>query len=231
MDPPESRPKLSLRTSHVNLPFASTSPDELSPRTLRSSLRDRTWLANLVHRTEINASTSFQEPIRSSRLLPSTRRKRSLSNPNLKDVKKDVDLQLSAFITFVANLEVKKEIEDRARRLDAEGELFDNCLPLSLEEEEEERDLHLLHKLKLIAQTFVDTPSDELHSRDIVRQIQKLHLNTKAATPLERELMIKLLFIVSSCARCEEYKVLFPPPPQYKETIVVRSSLWPLQLT
>ncbi|ELR19993.1 protein kinase [Acanthamoeba castellanii str. Neff] len=65
----------------------------------------------------------------------------------------------------------------------------------------------ILLKLKAIAEAFVNTPPDALHSREIVRQIQKLHLNAaKTATSLERELMIKLLFIISTCSRLEEYK-------------------------
>ncbi|ELR19976.1 protein kinase domain containing protein [Acanthamoeba castellanii str. Neff] len=143
------------------------------------------------------------------------RHKRSLSDPDLKDIKKNVDSQLSAFSTLVANLEVKKEIMERSRQKEAAangngattGGFISSSGNMRTTASNGQGGGSILLKLKAIAEAFVNTPPDALHSREIVRQIQKLHLNAaKTATSLERELMIKLLFIISTCSRLEEYK-------------------------
>jgi hypothetical protein len=150
------------------------------------------------------------------------RHKRSLSDPDLKDIKKNVDSQLSAFSTLVANLEVKKEIMERSRQKEAAangngattGGFISSSGNIRTTVSNGQGGGSILLKLKAIAEAFVNTPPDALHSREIVRQIQKLHLNAaKTATSLERELMIKLLFIISTCSRLEEYKVRPPKSP------------------
>jgi hypothetical protein len=207
-------------TSDLPVPFIQASPDELSPRSLRSSLRSNRWLGALGSQTPPPPSSSKSAMAKQSRFMK--RHKRSLSDPDLKDIKKNVDSQLSAFITLVANLEVKKEIMERSRQKEANVEAAaaaaaagSSASNFSSSGSTRTASCNvgggggsILLKLKGIAEAFVNTPPDALHSREIVRQIQKLHLNAaKSATSLERELMIKLLFIISTCSRLEEYKV------------------------
>jgi hypothetical protein len=213
--------------SDLPVPFIQASPDELSPRSLRSSLRSNQWLGALGSQTPPPPSSNKSAMAKQSRFIK--RHKRSLSDPDLKDIKKNVDSQLSAFSTLVANLEVKKEIMERSRQKEAAangngataGGFISSSGNIRTTASNGQGGGSILLKLKAIAEAFVNTPPDALHSREIVRQIQKLHLNAaKTATSLERELMIKLLFIISTCSRLEEYKVCPFPFPLFLPIII-----------
>jgi len=119
-------------------------------------------------------------------------RKHYLSDPDINVLKETTDGLVSDFISLLAHLIVKIEI--KSSKLLGNGTTDDVA------------DTTILKEVQEIADTFISTPVSELNSREIISKIQKLQQQTPKNAIIENGIMIKLLVIISGCARLEAYK-------------------------
>lgn len=171
------------------------SPDDLSPRLIRSTLREIgrvNWgPASFDAQSLARKAASPNAHLRTA--APYVRR-RSFSNPDLKITKKNVDKELSAFIELVGHLQISLQAKQQHAKPEESNA-------------KQEQSSDILHELKTIAESFLHATPDCLGARTTILQIQNLYRTSATGTALEKELMIKLLFIISTCSRLEEYKV------------------------
>eukprot|EP01088_Endostelium_zonatum_P014810 TRINITY_DN3375_c3_g1_i1.p1 TRINITY_DN3375_c3_g1~~TRINITY_DN3375_c3_g1_i1.p1 ORF type:complete len:1297 (+),score=377.07 TRINITY_DN3375_c3_g1_i1:199-4089(+) len=123
-----------------------------------------------------------RSPLRSPRKSP-LRKLRSISNPDLLQIKRSVDIELSRFIS---------ELSDKQ-------ELF------SLNPSFSEADNELFERIKSLAEKFMEKSVANLQSRTIMGELYDLYL-TKCKNLEIKDLVIKLLVLLSSCSRIEAFK-------------------------
>ena len=182
-----------MESSQKSVGLQGKAQEELSPHSIRTSLRStKEWGPSSFDPQSFARKACSPNAPRTSH---SYVRRRSFSNPDLKITKKNVDRELSAFIELVSHLQLSLQSKQQQGKTDGAKDTY---LPAGQD---------ILMQLKTIAESFVHTTPDHLRARNTILQIQRLHLTSVSAAPLEKELMIKLLFIISTYSRLEQYQV------------------------